>query len=237
MRVSILQPTYWARTHVWNRIFSSDVFIWLDSVKFSRSATKWEDRTIVETTDGRQIVLRLPLRGSRLAIWSEVGLNDDWRKHLVTIRQCYSRRPHWRTISSVVESVYSDDASTIDAVCWRTLQAAKGILRPECRVVRSSSLPTDSVKGDLVLELVQAVGGTSYLTGAPGLAYLPVERFAQRGIEIVVQAWPAPSTPHGLVNPSIIDLLANSGPEAARVVLSRAAFSADDRGAGGAGGE
>ncbi len=66
VRVSILQPTYWARAHVWNRIFSSDVFIWLDSVKFSRSATKWEDRTVVEGSDGRPIVLRLPLRGSRL---------------------------------------------------------------------------------------------------------------------------------------------------------------------------
>ena len=48
-----MQPTYWARTHVWNRIFTSDVYIWLDSVKFSRSATKWEDRTVVEASDGR----------------------------------------------------------------------------------------------------------------------------------------------------------------------------------------
>jgi len=236
MRVTILQPTYWARTHVWNRIFSSDIFIWLDSVKFSRSATKWEDRTIVEATDGRQIVLRLPLRGSRLALWSEVGLNDDWRKHLVTITQCYSKRPHWRAISSMIESVYSEDANTIDAVCWRTLQAARGILRPECYFIRSSSLPVDSVKGDLVLELVQAVGGTSYLTGAPGLAYLPVDRFAERGIEVVVQAWQAPTTQHGLVNPSIIDLLANVGPELAREVLSRPPFCADDQGVGPLGG-
>jgi hypothetical protein len=136
----------------------------------------------------------------------------------------------------MIESVYDNDANTIDAVCWRTLQAAKDILRPACTVVRSSSLPTDSVKGDLVLELVRAVGGTSYLTGAPGLAYLPVDRFAEYGIEIAVQAWPAPSTRHGLVNPSIIDLLANSGPEVARVVLSGAAFSADHQGAGRTGG-
>ena len=79
-----------------------------------------------------------------------------------------------------------------------------------------------------MLELVEAVRGTSYLTGAPGLAYLPVERFAERGIEIVVQAWAAPSTRHGLANPSILDLLATSGAEVARDVLSRPVFSADD---------
>ena len=42
-RVAILQPTYWARTHVWNRVLSVDTFVWLDTVKFSRDALKWDD--------------------------------------------------------------------------------------------------------------------------------------------------------------------------------------------------
>ncbi len=64
MRVAILQPTYWARTHVWNRVFTADTYVWLDSVKFSRSATKWEDRTVVELSDGRPVVLRLAAAGN-----------------------------------------------------------------------------------------------------------------------------------------------------------------------------
>ena len=87
-----------------------------------------------------------------------------------------------------------------------------------------------------MLELIQAVGGTSYLTGAPGLAYLPVDRFADRGIELVVQAWQAPATQHGLVNPSIIDLLATVGLERAREVLSQPPFYPADQGAGTPGG-
>ena len=127
-------------------------------------------------------------------------------------------------------SVYSEDATTIDDVCWRTLQAVNGILEPECRFIRSSSLAIDSVKGDLVLDLVQAVGGTSYLTGEPGLAYLPVDRFAERGIDLIVQAWQAPTAKRGLLNPSIIDLLANRGPDFAREILSRPRFSPGDHG-------
>jgi WbqC-like protein family len=222
VRVTILQPTYWARTHVWNRIFSSDVFIWLDSVKFSRSASKWEDRTVVESPDGRPIVLRLPLRGSRNALWSEAGLNEGWRRHLETIRQCYSKGPHWKTISAMVGSVYAEDADTIDAVCWRTLNGTASILQPSCRFVRSSSLGgINSSKGDLVLDLVQAMGGTTYLTGAPSVDYLPMDRFTEAGVRLVVQEWQAPITRHGLANPSIIDLLANVGPDEAREVLSR----------------
>jgi hypothetical protein len=215
-----MQPTYWARTHVWNRILASDVYIWLDSVKFSRSATKWEDRTIVEATDGRPVVLRLPLRGSRLALWSEAGVQPAWRRQVVTIRHCYSKRPYWDAIAETVEAVYEHEAETISEVCWRTFQACREILAPDVRVVRSSELDVHSTKGELVLDLVKKVGGTSYISGGPGVSYLPLELFRQEGVDVVVQAWKAPVARRGLADPSILDLLANEGVGAAREILS-----------------
>ena len=220
MRVAILQPTYWARAHVWNRILASDTYIWLDSVKFSRSATKWEDRTVVEQPDGRPVVLRLPLRGTRLALWSEAGVQPDWRKHLMTIRQCYSRRPHWSAVEQAVEAVYEHEAATIAEVCWRTFQTVLELLDPAVHVVRSSDLNVHSTKGDLVLDLVKSVGGTSYISGAPGLSYLPLERFRREGVDVMVQAWKAPVTRWGLADPSVLDLLANTGVSSAREILS-----------------
>lgn len=215
-----MQPTYWARTHVWNRIFASDVYIWLDSVKFSRSATKWEDRTVVEASDGRPVVLRLPLKGSRLVLWSEAGVQPTWRRHLVTIRHCYSKRPHWNTVAQTVEAVYEHEAETIAEVCWRTFQVGLQLLAPDTRVVRSSDLDVHSSKGELVLDLVKEVGGTSYISGEPGLSYLPLERFRQEGVDVVLQAWRAPVARQGLADPSVLDLLANAGLSAARESLS-----------------
>lgn len=215
-----MQPTYWGRTHVWNRILASDVYIWLDSVKFSRSSTKWEDRTIVEASDGRSVVLRLPLKGSRLALWSEAGVQPTWRRHITTIRHCYSKRPHWGTIADLVDAVYQHDAETINEACWRTFQTCLQLLAPETRVVRSSDLDVRSAKGQLVLDLVKKVGGTSYISGGPGLSYLPLERFRQESVEVVAQAWKAPVARRGLANPSILDLLANEGVSAAREILS-----------------
>jgi WbqC-like protein family len=224
VRVSILQPTYWARTHVWNRIFSSDTYIWLDSVKFSRSATKWEDRTVVELSDGRPVVLRLPLRGSRLALWSEAGVQPAWRRHAMTIRHCYAKRPYWDKVAQAVEAVYETEAETIAEVCWRTFQACLGLLAPSVRVVRSSDLGMRSAKGDLVLDLVKEVGGTSYISGGPGLSYLPLERFRRAGVGVVVQAWKAPVTRSGLADPSVLDLLATTGLTAARDILAEVAL-------------
>ncbi|MGP4050247.1 WbqC family protein [Streptomyces sp. 2A115] len=215
----MLQPTYWARTHVWNRIMAADVFIWLDNVKFARSSTKWEDRTLVETPDGRPVVLRLPARGSRDVPWREAGLNNGWAKHRRTLQSCYGRRPHWRTVSPFVEEVYADRADTIEAVCWRPLCATFALLQVSRPVVRASELPVRGAKGELVLWLVKEVGGTMYLTGRPGASYLDLARFTAEGVTVEVQNWKAPVTRHGLVNPSIIHVLAEYGPVGARSLL------------------
>lgn len=216
MRVAIMQPTYWARAHVWNRVFSSDVFIWLDHVKFSRSSRKWEDRTLVEGRDGRSVVLRLPLQGSRNASWRDALVHEGWNRQARTIEGCYRRAPHWPVIARLSHDVYDDEARTIDEVCWRTFEAVRQILHPKVSVLRSSDLEIHSQKGDLVLDLVTAVGGSSYLCGAPGADYLSAEAFAERGVQIEVQRWTAPITAGGHSNPSILHLIAHDGPVGAR---------------------
>jgi hypothetical protein len=227
-----MQPTYWARAHVWNRAFASDIFVWLDTVKFSRSATKWEDRTIVESTDGRPVVLRLPLRGARSVAWADARLNDNWQRHERTIRHCYSNRRHWQVVAPVVTCVYAQAAATIDEVCWRTMAAVAGMIAAPCRFVRASELDVTSAKGQLVLDLVTAVQGTSYLTGGPGASYLDANAFQRAGVAIEVQDWEAPRTRHGLKNPSILHLLADLGVDATRETLTEAGGTRDAQVAG-----
>ncbi|MYT32916.1 MULTISPECIES: WbqC family protein [unclassified Streptomyces] len=215
----MLQPTYWARAHVWNRVLSADLFVWLDSVKFARSSAKWEDRTLVETPDGRPVVLRLPARGPREVSWREVELGDGWTKHRKTLQSCYGKRPHWRAMVPYLENVYGPPASTIEAVCRRTFEATLSLLGENRPVVRASQLSAKGTKGELVLRLVQEVGGTTYVTGAPGAAYLDPARFADAGVTVEVQSWSAPVTRRGLANPSIVHVLAELGSVRARRIL------------------
>jgi hypothetical protein len=226
VRVSILQPTYWARAHVWNRVLNSDVYVWLDSVQFARSKTKWEDRTIVEEPNGRPLVLRLPLSGSKRVGWLDAGLNEGWERHARSLRHCYPRAPHWPTVEALLPPVYERPADTIEQVCWRTFIAVSSVLEPTCSVVRSSELGIRSRRGDLMYDLVKAVGGTEYLTGGPGADYLPLDRFSDGGVSIAVQDWSAPETAAGLKNPSVIHLLAHEGPARTRDILATAATPA-----------
>jgi hypothetical protein len=78
--------------------------------------------------------------------------------------------------------------------------------------------------------LVAAVHGTCYVSGAPGAAYLPLDRFAEAGIAIEVQDWSAPVTRNGLRNPSIIHLLASTSPAEASALLGTALATAQPAG-------
>ncbi|WP_245719134.1 WbqC family protein [Micromonospora rhizosphaerae] len=218
----ILQPTYWARCHFWNRYLNADVFVWLDHVQFARSRTKWEDRTVVESRAGEPICLRLPLRGTRNVPWRDAGLNDGWRKHGLTMRHCYGKAIGWHELEPAMDAVYGSEVSRIEEVCWRSFEQVTKLFGNPTRVVRSSTLNPVSAKGELMLELVQRVGGTRYVTGEPGATYLDQEAFRRAGVEIEIQRWTAPRTGRGLSNPSVVHLIAEHG-AAAAVKMLRAA--------------
>ncbi len=202
LRISILQPTYWARTHVWNRILDSDIYVWLDHVQFARGADRWEDRTLLEQADGRELILRLPLNGSKRVPWNEVGVRQDWLKHRKSIEQNY-RNIH----EDIFDRVYRP-AEHMETICWRTLLEVKDILQPRTAIVKSSDFSFGEKKGDLMLEICNFFQADEYLTGAFGASYLPVDDFTEAGVKIVVQDWKAPKTVKGeIANPSILHLM------------------------------
>jgi hypothetical protein len=123
-------------------------------------------------------------------------------------------------LEPLLDDVYGAPAKTIDEVCWRSFTAVGGVLGVRCRVVRSSELGVSSSKGQLVLDLVRAVGGSVYISGGPGASYLPQEEFARAGVAVEVQDWRAPVTAHGLANPSVLHVLATCPPPATVDVLT-----------------
>lgn len=215
MRVTILQPTYWARMHVWNRILTSDVFVWLDHVQFARSPQKWEDRTLLSRPDGQTTQMRIPHRGHSRIPWNEAlcGRSAWPHEHQHLIYQFYHDAPYYHHIMRPVTDLYWWAADTIERYCLGSLAVVwHQCLRPDTHFVRSSELNIRSRKGDLMLDIVKSLGGTEYLTGGPGADYLPKNKFRQAGIKIVVQDYQSPIPG----NPSVLSPIAQYGNQEAR---------------------
>jgi hypothetical protein len=68
-----------------------------------------------------------------------------------------------------------------------------------------------------LLEIVQAVGGTVYVSGSSGRSYLEEDMFADAGIEVVYQTFRAQTYPQSgtefVPNLAFLDFLFNACPE------------------------
>lgn len=222
--VGIHQPHYLPWLRYFEKVARSDVFIVLDTVQFSKNG--WQNRNKVKTPQGAQI-LTTPVHAhlDRPLVQIQIDRNQPWRKkHLQTILQSYRRAPYMDSIAPFLESTYVREWDTLCALNRVMLDYFLDTLEIRTPVYFASELDVPGTATERLINLIKAVGGTRYYSGAYALdAYLDAKKLDAAGIELVLQEWSAPTYPqlYGEFIPdlSIVDLLANCGPAARDVLL------------------
>jgi len=225
--VVILQPQFFPWRGVFEQIRFSDEFMFLDEVQFQKGGVV--NRIQLKTAQGPQWLTVPVLRGGRLPLILDVQIDyrSNWReKHLKTLQASYARAPFLREMHAIVADVYAERPETISQVAIAgTLRCAEYLgLHPHVTI--SSETPVSGTQNRRLIELLLQRGATTYITGLGGLDYLDEPLFAAHGIEIRVMAYRR--TPyrqlHGDFDPhvSILDAIANLGPEAAAALDSPA---------------
>ena len=224
MKVAIHQPQYLPWLGYFDKLDSADIFIFLDTVQFKKH--EWQNRNRIRTKDGWQwltvpIIDRFPERIDCVAI----NARTDWqRKHSQALRQHYGRARFWDPIGP--ELIILLEAS------WERLSelnvAATGLFcrhlgsKTDCLLASSLSAREDPT--DRLIDLCRTVGATAYLAGQSGPSYLDVNRFAEAGIDVHVQAYTHPQYPQRyqpfVSHLAVIDLLFNCGPESLQILRS-----------------
>ncbi|MFN8611077.1 MAG: WbqC family protein, partial [Vulcanimicrobiota bacterium] len=218
MRVSIHQPHYLAWLPYLGKIVRSDVFIILDDVEFTRNG--YQNRNRIKTAQGA-LTLTVPVKQKLAQKIMDVAVAEDgWRKkHWASIQQAYRKAPFFKQFEAELQAFYDQPWSNLaDPVSAMLEWLIKAVQHP-ARVVRSSSLGVTSSSTQRLVELVRAVDGTSYLSGAHALqAYLDPAIFEQNGMPLELFDWSCPTYPqaHGDFVPNLaaLDALFYVGPEA-----------------------
>jgi hypothetical protein len=222
--VVVLQPQFFPWRGVFEQIKLCDEFMFLDDVQFQKGG--FVNRVQIKTAQGSQWLTVPVLRGGHLPPIREVEIDyrSAWReKHLKTLQAAYARAPFVRQMLAIVAEVYGERPATVAQLAIGGTQrcAAYLGLRPE--VTFSSWTPVPGMQSQRLVELL-APRTTTYITGLGALNYLDEPLLAARGIEVRVMAYRR--TPyaqlHGPFDPhvSILDTIANVGPEAAATLDS-----------------
>ena len=216
--VCIHQPDFAPWLGFFERLTHCDLYVVLDNVQFLRRG--WHHRDKIKTAAGVQW-LTVPTRnkGRHSQLIADTAIDDgqDWRRrHLRTLEVAYARAPHLAAGLDLIRPCYEAGHALLPdftEVLIRRLLTAFGI---EVEIVRASTLGVTGGNNELLIAILEAVGGDVYLSGLGARAYLDEAAFAARGIRVVWQDFAHPIYPqrHGPFVPGLssLDALFNCGP-------------------------
>lgn len=228
MIVGIHQPNFLPWLGYFQKIFSCNVFILLDTVQLPRGKS-FCNRTAIKAKE-QTVWLTVPvLDKGKLSLINEVRIakNQPWiRKHLGRISSFYGKAPFFNKYYRDLEQIYHCGHDFLVELNKAFLDYVAEQLGVKTELVFASTLLPQNTGGlDYLISLIKEVGGTSYLsgTGAGSRRYIREEQFANEGINLIWQNYVHPVYPQlgeGFIsNLSVLDLLFNLGSSAAREII------------------
>lgn len=216
MVVGIHQLHYLPWLRYVEKIVHSDVFVVLDDIQFSKNG--WQNRNRLKTAAGSTL-LTVPVRARAGQSLDEIRIHNgvDWRrKHWRTLEQSYRKAAFFGELAPFLEEVYARDWEYLNDLNRFMLDRFLEILAVETPVVYASELDLDGTATERLVNIIRAVGGDTYYTGAYALdTYLDRDELDRSGIKLRVQEWTPPVYPqlHGDFVPdlSVVDILMNCG--------------------------
>jgi len=229
MNVVILQPSYIPWRGVFDQIQRADLFIFYDDVQYDKRG--WRNRNQIKTPHGKQwLTIPVHSRGAQTRnipihqiriVW-ETPWNEE---HLKAIQQFYSKAPYFDRYQDLLKRFYHrHDEFLADFTIEFTIALARELGNTHTRFLRASAI--DGITGqktDRLIQILQAVGATHYISGPSAQGYMEPDKFEEVGITLEYMQYDYPEYPQ-LYPPfdsqvSVLDLLLMTGSEAPNYIF------------------
>lgn len=193
MKVTIHQPNFLPYLGFFEKILYSDIFVIYDTTQFSRDG--FQQRNYIKLNNVKHLCT-IPVGASAwhlsikdVAILETHQIKKIWK----TIKNAYLKAPYFKKYQHELEMIFSSNPKNLTDFNILLIQFFLEKLNWKGKIIRSSELNLDTTKRktDALLEIVQQVGGTTYISGSSGKSYLEEEKFTEAGIDVVYQSFKA----------------------------------------------
>lgn len=225
-KVAILQSNYIPWKGYFDIIGSVDLFVFHDNLQYTKN--DWRNRNKIVTADGVKW-LTIPCGTSEKRLICEVELTDSsWqKKHYSAILSSYKNAPFLDHYADFLKSIYLDkkwnNLSELNQYIIKKISV--DILGLQVDFADSREFELVEKKEKRVLELLEKVSATCYLSGPSAKDYISEDSFIEKGIKLEwmdYSGYPeykqcfSNKFEHGV---SILDLILNTGPEISNYML------------------
>ena len=222
--VCIHQPDFIPWIGFFDRLIRSDILVILDNVQFLRRG--WHHRDKIKTAHGPMwLTVPVKKKGRYTQLINQVEIDDshNWREeHLRSLQTWYGRAPYFSKYFPRLEKIYGMNHRLLVDLNVALLEFLAEAFDIRIRRELASSLDVTGRSTDLLVELVRAVGGDTYLSGLGAKAYLDESKFARAGICVMWQEFEHPVYPQlfgeFIFGLSGLDFLFNCGVECAVIL-------------------
>ena len=226
VRVGIHQLHYLPWLRYFHKIACADVFVVLDNIQYNKNG--YQNRNRIKTPRG-PLMLTVPVYERFAQSLDAVRIDNKraWaRKHWRSIEQHYGRAPFFSEYGPALAGFFAREWDSLNALNRAMLAHFLAVLGIETPLVYASTLDAPGEATERLIQLIQGVGGATYLTGAYALdTYLDVRALEAAGIGLEIQQWRAVEYPQGggafVPDLSIVDLIMHCGPQSRDVLLGQ----------------
>lgn len=228
MRVGVIQSNYLPWRGYFDFIDDVDLFVVHDDLQFTKG--DWRNRNRIKTPQGSRW-LTVPVhyrRRAQLIAETAIDYSHNWqRDHRNLIVSSLGKAPHVGDALDLLDAQFDAGHATISDLNVALLRTICGYLGLRTPLVMSAEFGLTRTRTERLIELLAAVGATTYVSGPSARNYLEETRFVEAGIALEYKQYVYPPYPQ-LWGPfdgalSIVDTIANCGPEARAVLKSRTA--------------
>jgi hypothetical protein len=225
--VAIIQSNYIPWKGYFDVMHQCDEFILFDEVQYTRN--DWRNRNKIKTADGiRWLTIPVKVKGRYYQRINEVEVQDTtWvAEHKKTLFHAYRRAAYFDTLYPQISAMYDRVAQEthLSQINHAMLLAIRDMLGIPTPITWSSDYVTEGIKSEKLLNLCQAVGATTYISGPSAKSYMDDDLFERNGVKVVYKDYSGypeypqlyPPFEHGV---SVLDVLFNTGDEARKYCL------------------
>ena len=227
MIISTNQPYFLPFPGFFYKAHLSDVFVILDSVQFPRGTT-WMSRNRFKNDRGT-LWLTVPVwkKGLGLQRIHEVRICHEFRwvfKHLASLKSAYAKAPYFADHISFIENTYLARFEKLIELNRAIIDYLLRQLKIDTQIKLLSELGIQSAGNQMLVEICQKLGASTYVAQVAAAKYLNPILFDQAGIKL--QFFKSPTLVYPQLwgafvsNLSILDLLFNCGPRTHNILTT-----------------
>ncbi|NDC49218.1 MAG: hypothetical protein EBZ61_09120 [Micrococcales bacterium] len=226
MRIGVIQSSFIPWRGYFDFIASVDTFVFHDDIQYTKG--DWRNRNKIKTAKGSEW-LSVPVSYksvSQLICDTPIDNSTPWaKKHLRIWQAHYQAAPFFSATKEILTLLNDKDDATISQLNIKLIRNICEYLGISTPMMLSSELALVGSKTERLIDLLKKLNATTYLSGPSADAYLDKEAFRRNGIQLEYKSYdyaPYPQLWGDFVGEvTVLDLIANCGPEARNQLRSR----------------